>query len=126
MAPIFTAQTGDAAGARADALIVPIGAGEAAPASIAGAFDGQLAGVLEAAGFTGKRGNSAAFATFGRLPARTLVLAGTGERPQETGRWGEALRRAYGAAVRRARSRFAGSSSQVAAASSNRSESCSW
>lgn len=103
MAPTFTAKTGDAAGAQAQALIVPIGAGEAVSTGIAGAFDGQLAGVLEATGFTGKRGDLASFATFGRLPARSLVLTGTGERTEEPGRWGEALRRAYGAAVKRAR-----------------------
>ncbi len=103
MAPTFTTKTGDPAGAAADALIVSIGAGAAVPDGIAGAFDGQLAGVLEASGFTGKRGELVALPTFGKLAARTLILAGIGERTAEAGRWGEALRRAYGAAAKRAR-----------------------
>ena len=103
MALTFSTQTGDPAGARADALIVPIGAGEAVPAGIVGAFEGHLAGLLEASGFGGKRGEIAAFPSFGRLGARTVVLAGVGERVDEPGRWGEALRRAYGAAIKRAR-----------------------
>ena len=103
MAPTFTAKTGDAATATSDALIVPVGAGATVPASLAEAFDGQLASTLEARGFAGKVGEVAAFATFGRLGARTLVLTGTGEQSAESGRWGEALRRAYGAAIKRAR-----------------------
>ena len=103
MAPTFTTKTGDPTGASADALIVPIGAGAALPAAIGGAFVGQLADVLEARGFAGKAGEIAAFPTFGRLGVRTLVLVGTGEGTAEPGRWGEALRRAYGAAIKRAR-----------------------
>ena len=103
MAPTFTAKTGDVSTATSDALIVPIGAGAALPAAIAGAFDGQLAAVLEARGFSGKAGEVAAFSTFGRLGARALVLTGTGQPSSESGRWSEALRRAYGAAIKRAR-----------------------
>ncbi len=103
MAPTFTTKTGDPTTASADALIVPIGAGASPPDAIGGAFDGQLAGLLEARGFTGKAGDVAAFPTFGKLAARTLVLTGLGERGDESGRWGEALRRAYGAAIKRAR-----------------------
>ncbi|HEY8602001.1 MAG TPA: leucyl aminopeptidase [Thermomicrobiales bacterium] len=103
MAPTFTAKTGDAATATTEALIVPIGPGAAVPSAIAGAFDGQLAGVLEARGFSGKAGEVAAFPTFGRLGARTLILTGTGQPSSESGRWGEALRRAVGTAIKRAR-----------------------
>jgi len=103
MAPTFTAKTGAAATATSDALIVPIGAGAALPAAIVGAFEGQLAAVLEARGFAGKTGEVAAFSTFGRLGVRTLILTGIGQPSGESGRWGEALRRAYGAAIKRAR-----------------------
>jgi leucyl aminopeptidase len=100
MAPQITTRTGDATGASADALLVPAYAGEAVPGGLDARFDGQLAPTLEAAGFEGKRGQVAAFATFGRLPARWLVLAGLGARAAADG---EAARRAYGAAVKRAR-----------------------
>ncbi len=103
MALTFTTKSGDATGASADALIVPIGAGAALPEAIAGAFDGGLAGVLTTRGFTGKAGEVASFPTFGRLGAAAVVLTGTGEPSSESGRWGEALRRAYGAAIKRAR-----------------------
>ncbi len=103
MAPTFTTKSGDATGASAEALIVPIGAGAALPEAIAGAFDGGLAGVLTARGFTGKAGEVASFPTFGRLGAASVVLTGTGEQSAESGRWGEALRRVYGAAIKRAR-----------------------
>ncbi len=103
MAPTFTTKSGDATGASADALIVPIGAGAPLPEAIAGAFDGGLAGVLTARGFTGKAGEIASFPTFGRLGAASIVLTGTGEPSAESGRGGEALRRAYGAAIKHAR-----------------------
>ncbi len=103
MAVSITTKTGDATTAQADALIVPVGAGAAIGDSITKAFDGQLAGLLEATGFGGKRGEVVAYPTFGKLGARTLVLTALGERTAEPGRWGEALRRAYGAAVTRAR-----------------------
>ncbi|MGN6697554.1 MAG: leucyl aminopeptidase [Thermomicrobiales bacterium] len=103
MTPTFTTTSGDAAGATADALIVPVFAGEAAPA-VTEKFGGQLAAALDAAGFTGKAGDLAVYATFGHLPARTLVLAGVGARTGHApGRYGEALRRAFGAAAKRAR-----------------------
>ena len=103
MAPPFTTKSGDATGASADALIVPIGAGAALPEAIMGAFDGGLAGVLTTRGFTGKAGEIASFPTFGRLGAASVVLTGVGEASAESGRGGEALRRAYGAAIKRAR-----------------------
>jgi leucyl aminopeptidase len=103
MAPTFTTKSGDATGASADALIVPIGAGAALPEAIVGAFDGGLAGVLATRGFTGKAGELASFPTFGRLGAASVILTGVGEPGAESGRWGEALRRAYGTAIKRAR-----------------------
>ena len=103
MAVSITTKMGDATTAQADALIVPVGAGAALGDGITKAFDGQLAGLLEATGFGGKRGEVVAYPTFGKLGARTLVLTALGERTAEPGRWGEALRRAYGAAVTRAR-----------------------
>jgi leucyl aminopeptidase len=103
MALTITTQSGDVLTASADAVILPVMAGAGVPAGLEGAerFDGQLASALEATGFTGKQGQVAAFPTFGKLPARTLVLAGLGEGGDPALR-GEALRRAYGAAIKRA------------------------
>jgi len=103
MAVAITTKTGDAKTAQADALIVPIGAGAGIPDGITSAFDGQLAGALEANGFSGKRGEVVAYPTFGKLGARTLVLTGLGDQSDEPGRRGETLRRAYGAAIKKAR-----------------------
>ena len=102
MAVSITTKTGDATTAQADALIVPVGPA-GVPEAISGAFGGQLAGVLEAQGFAGKRGEVVAYPTFGKLAARTLVLTGLGEPASEPGRAGEATRRAYGAAIKKAR-----------------------
>ena len=105
MALTITTQSGDVLTASADALIVPVWA-RVRPCrrgGSAGSIRGGLAGGARGKGFTGKRGDIAAFPTFGRLPARTLVLTGLGERASEPGPRGEALRRAYGAAIKRAR-----------------------
>jgi leucyl aminopeptidase len=103
MALTITTKTGDALTAGADALILPVAAGAGVPGGLDGndRFAGQLAPVLDATGFTGKAGQVAAVPTFGKLPARTLVLAGTGGGDDPTLR-GESLRRAYGAAIKRA------------------------
>jgi leucyl aminopeptidase len=98
--PTITARVGDALATAVDALIVPVYAGEAVAAELDERFDGHLRVTLSAAGFTGRRKELAAFPTFGRLPARWLVLTGLGERARVDG---EALRRAYGAAIKRAR-----------------------
>jgi leucyl aminopeptidase len=103
MAVAITTKTGDATKAQADALIVPVGPGAGLPDGITSAFDGQLAGALEANGFSGKRGDLVAYPTFGKLGARTLVLTGLGDHTTEPGRWGESLRRAYGSAIKKAR-----------------------
>lgn len=105
MALTITTRSGDAMTASADALILPVYAGEGAGAlDNAERFDGQLAPVLEATGFTGKAGQVTAVPTFGKLGARTLVLAGLGGRDGADPKLrGEHLRRAYGAAVKRAR-----------------------
>src|SRR5438128_1540090 len=103
MALSITTRSGNALTASADALILPVLAGAGVPAGLDGAerFGGQLSPVLDPTGFTGKQGQVAAVPTFGRLPARALVLAGIGEGGDPSLR-GEHLRRAYGAAVRRA------------------------
>src|SRR5690242_7856785 len=103
MALTITTKTGDALTASADALILPVAAGAGVPGELDGndRFAGQLAPVLDATGFTGKAGQVAAVPTFGKLPARALVLAGTGDGDDPTLR-GESLRRAYGAAIKRA------------------------
>src|SRR5690242_16329094 len=98
--PTFTFQTGDAFTADADALIVPLYAAEPLPDALNARFDGQLQATLAAAQLAGKRKDLLAFPTFGRLPARWLVLTGLGERAHVDR---EAVRRAYGAAARQAR-----------------------
>lgn len=105
MALTITTQSGDMLAASADALILPIYAGEGVGA-LDGAerFNRQLAPVLESSGFTGKAGQVVAVPTFGKLTARTLVLAGLGARDgDDPNLHGESLRKAYGGAVKRAR-----------------------
>ena len=105
MALTITTQSGDMLAASADALILPIYAGEGVGA-LDGAerFNGQLAPVLESSGFTGKAGQVVAVPTFGKLTAHTLVLAGLGARDSDDPNLhGESLRKAYGGAVKRAR-----------------------
>jgi leucyl aminopeptidase len=96
----ITTRTGDAATATSDALILPVYAGEATARGIDARFDGRLAPTVDATGFSGKRGDLVSVPTFGSLPTRRLILAGLGERGAVNG---EALRRAYGAAIKRAR-----------------------
>ncbi len=99
----ITTKSGDALTASVDALILPVAAGVGIPAGLDGSnrFGGQLGPVLTATGFTGKTGQVAAVPTFGKLPARMLVLTGTGDGGDPALR-GESLRRAYGAAIKRA------------------------
>src|SRR5947209_4720406 len=103
MALSITTKSGDVLTAGADAVVLPVLAGAGVPAGLDGVerFAGQLAPALDATGFTGKQGQVAAFPTFGKLPARTLILAGAGDGEDPTLR-GEAWRRAYGAAIKRA------------------------
>jgi leucyl aminopeptidase len=103
MALTITTQSGDVLTASADAVILPVMAGAGVPAGLDGTerFAGQLASALEMIGFTGKQGQVASVPTFGKLPSRTLVLAGIGEGGDPALR-GESLRRAYGAAIKRA------------------------
>ncbi|MDQ2788048.1 MAG: leucyl aminopeptidase [Chloroflexota bacterium] len=103
MALTITTKSGDALTAAVDALILPVRTGAGIPGGLDGndRFGGELAPVLDATGFTGKAGQVAAVPTFGKLPARTLVLTGTGDGGDPALR-GESLRRAYGAAIKRA------------------------
>ena len=103
MALKFTTKTGDALAARTDALLVPVHVGAAVPEALSASFGGQLASVIEMAGFSGKRGDLVALPTLGNLPARLLVLTGLGEPdPRDPVDRSEAVRRAYGAAIKRA------------------------
>ena len=103
MTPTITVKQGDATTASADALVMPVFAGEGAPAGLDERLDGQLTPTLEAMKFTGKKGELMVAATFGHLPARWLVLTGAGECERVNDQGRDALRRAYGAAVKRAR-----------------------
>jgi leucyl aminopeptidase len=92
-----------AATAKADLLAVPVFAGpELGPGAeeAVAALGVPLAPLLEARGFTGKAGETAAWATLGRLPATVLLLVGLGERAKVDT---EVLRRAGAAVVRQGR-----------------------
>ena len=71
MVPQIAVRSGDALTASADALVMPVFAGEGPAGGLDAKFDGQLGPTMAAAKFTGKRGELLASATFGRLPART-------------------------------------------------------
>jgi leucyl aminopeptidase len=93
----------DARTAKADLLAVPVFAGpELGPGAeeAVAALGVPVAPLLEAAGFSGKAGETAAWATLGRLPATVLLLVGMGERDKVDA---EALRRAAAATVRQGR-----------------------
>lgn len=87
----------------ADALIVPVPQVEGAPRLDAIPVESlreQIAPLLQDASFTGKVGSTYLISTLGSSPARRLVLAGVGD-PESLS--GEAIRKAWGAAITRAR-----------------------
>src|SRR4029450_211693 len=93
----------DARTAKADLLAVPVFAGpELGPGAeeAVAALGVPVAPLLEARGFPGKAGETAALPTLGRLPATVLLLVGMGERDKVDA---EALRRAAAATVRQGR-----------------------
>ncbi|MGI8858468.1 MAG: leucyl aminopeptidase [Thermomicrobiales bacterium] len=100
MMPTISTKMGGATVADADGLILPVYTDEPIASGLDARFDRRLAPTLAAAGFTGKRGEVAAYPTFGVLPARWLILTGLGERATVDN---EMLRRAYGAAITQAR-----------------------
>jgi leucyl aminopeptidase len=93
----------NAASAKADVLAVPVFAGpEMGPGAeeAVAALGVPVAPLLEARGFSGKPGETAALPTLGRLPAAVLLLVGVGERAKVDA---EVLRRAAAAVVRQGR-----------------------
>lgn len=96
----MTTRVGDVYTTSADALVMAVRAGGGLPEGLDERFAGQLTPTLAAAQFSGKRDEIAAYTTFGQLPARWLVLAGIGGVEETTE---EHVRRAYGAALKRAR-----------------------
>ena len=93
----------DAVSAKTDLLAVPVFAGpELGPGAeeAVAALGVPVAPLLEARGFSGKAGETAALPTLGRLPATVLLLVGMGERDKVDA---EALRRAAAATVRQGR-----------------------
>jgi leucyl aminopeptidase len=93
----------NAARAKADLLAVPVFAGpELGPGAeeAVAALGVPLAPLLEARGFSGKAGETAALPTLGRLEAAVLLLVGVGERAKVDT---EVLRRAAAAVVREGR-----------------------
>jgi leucyl aminopeptidase len=92
-----------AASAKADLLAVPVFAGpELGPGAeeAVAALGVPVAPLLEARGFSGKPGETAALPTLGRLEAAVLLLVGVGERAKVDP---EVLRRAAAAVVREGR-----------------------
>jgi leucyl aminopeptidase len=92
-----------AATAKADLLAVPVFAGpELGPGAeeAVAALGVPVAPLLEARGFSGKPGETAALPTLGRLEATVLLLVGVGERAKVDT---EVLRRAAAAVVRQGR-----------------------
>lgn len=102
----ITFQTGDPLQQTADAAILPAApadgdldlSGAVAQANVA--LGGELANLAKDARFSGKRGTSLVVPTLGKLPARRIVLAGTGPAGKLNA---EAIRRAWGAAATSAR-----------------------
>ncbi len=107
MAFTLAYDSGDPLAAPADALIVPVRAGDDGTARFDGpsadadaALDGALAELATDARFAGKPGTTLVVPTLGRMSARRVVLTGiggTGSPDVET------LRRAWGAAIVAAR-----------------------
>ena len=95
----FTPHIGDPTTTTADALILPIYAGEAVPQALDTRLNGQLVATLAATGFGGKPGDLAVITTLGLMPARWLILTGLGTRD---GGDDERIRRGFGAAARHA------------------------
>nr|MBA3416027.1 hypothetical protein [Chloroflexia bacterium] len=99
-------RSGGALETACDALIVPVSgrSGIDTVGGLASELDPEvrdaIAGLVEAARFTGKPGSTLSLTTLGRLPARRLVLAGIGE---TDGLTEEGIARGYGAAAREAR-----------------------
>ena len=107
---------GEIAGVTADAVIVPVVAGDEVAsqpgvAPLDEALDGELGRLAADARFTGKRGTTLVVPTLGKVPARRIVLAGTGASADLDA---DAVRRGWGAAAIAARD--AGARSVVSAA----------
>ena len=99
-------QQGDPLGMQADALIIPVSTRDGAlhldevASQVDEALGGEIARLAADARFTGKTGTRFQVPTMGRLPARRIVLAGTGDPNKLTA---EAIRRAWGVATTAAR-----------------------
>ncbi|HEX6312975.1 MAG TPA: leucyl aminopeptidase [Acidimicrobiia bacterium] len=82
MALSFSTVTKPAGEVAADLLAVPVGTGPTpgpGADAVDAALDGGLAQFMEEAGFEGKRGQTLAVPTFGRLRAGAVVLVGVGK-----------------------------------------------
>lgn len=97
---------GDISRVESDALVVNLFEGVQSPAGGTGAVDAALGGVIaqalsvEPVTFKGKLGDTLVLPTYGKLPARYVVLVGLGKSDALTG---ASLRRASAAAVRTCR-----------------------
>ncbi|MXY59892.1 MAG: leucyl aminopeptidase, partial [Chloroflexi bacterium] len=77
-------EQGDITQSDADAIVVNLFEGVTTPGGGTGAVDGALDGAISALiadkEITGKQGETATIHTFGKLPARRVVIAGLGKR----------------------------------------------
>lgn len=95
-------QLGDIAQATADVVVVNLFEGITQPAGGTGAVDAALGGVIsqeltQSSNFKGKLGETWVFPTYGKIPARYVVLVGLGKADKLKSR---ELRRASAAAIR--------------------------
>src|SRR5215203_1186425 len=76
-------ESGDLASATAEAIVVNLFEGVTAPSGATGALDealgGQISALIDDGAITGKRGELTTVFTFGRVPARRVVIAGLGK-----------------------------------------------
>jgi leucyl aminopeptidase len=77
-------ESGDLAAAQADAVVVNLFEGVTAPGGGTGAVDdalgGQISALIEDGAIKGKRGEITTLFTFGRIPARRVLVVGLGKR----------------------------------------------
>ncbi len=86
-----------------DAVVIPVGAGndlDGSGQALDRALNGALSDALPNLGFSGKSGSVCVLPSFGHVPAARIVAAGTGEQGELTL---DGIRKAWGAAARKAR-----------------------
>jgi leucyl aminopeptidase len=76
-------ESGNLAAAQADAVVVNLFEGVTSPGGATGALDealgGQISSLIDDGSITGKRGELTTLFTFGRIPAKRVIVAGLGK-----------------------------------------------